>query len=517
MKSPHSPTRGRRALGIALALALGSAMLAAPPADAQDSVNRQDEVVNIVLGPGEGADEALAILRSDDKLETNDYVSTVVELKNAIAYEVVFPVREAVGLEKGVARSVVTAPQDGSAPRQFIVFSTTEEQTPSILRMIEALDVRDVANTQGSTRYAYRARYRLASDLLTALRNTRLTQLARVFADDLSNTIYMDDTKFVMEKTMEYLSFFDVPAPQVEFDVRVFELQESDVRKIGLDWDAWKRSLGGSIGATGNLFEGLDKFARLDALLVLDASTLADFLNYTTQNGHARVLKRARITATNLQPAIISENRRVPFVTYERTERNLPNYVIEEKNVTTDASGEIDPGEEPVEGPRVVAIVPPVNSRRVDRGTDSEGLEIFIQPVIGADAITADIDVTLGTADDVDSLDRPIVTTQRVQNQVTLVNGQELLLGTLEREHTVKATRGIPGLKDIPYVGKAFGVEVSHKDSGRLFVLATPSFPNFIYGARDILELKTRPVLETSDGTPSIVKSLDQPVLEPGD
>ena len=50
------------------------------------AVNQQDEVVNLLLRPDEGPQDVLRILRSDDKAETNRYVTKAFELKNTTAY-----------------------------------------------------------------------------------------------------------------------------------------------------------------------------------------------------------------------------------------------------------------------------------------------------------------------------------------------------------------------------------------------------------------------------------------------
>ncbi|MGF1573616.1 MAG: hypothetical protein ACFCU1_11165 [Sumerlaeia bacterium] len=46
------------------------------------AVNQQDEIINIPIAPGQSIDDAIAILRSDDKFETNEYVTQAVEVFN---------------------------------------------------------------------------------------------------------------------------------------------------------------------------------------------------------------------------------------------------------------------------------------------------------------------------------------------------------------------------------------------------------------------------------------------------
>ena len=460
------------------------------PAQQQPAVadNNQDEVINIDLRPGEGPQDVVRILRSDDKFETNDYVTEAFEVFNTPSYELKSFIDVAVGQEKGQVRAVTTKPDDGSAPRYFIVVTTTPDQLESIERKIRTLDVPGLINSQGSSRYALRVRYRLASELAAVLKGTRLTSTAKVYADDLTNTIYFDDSESVVKAVHDYVRFFDVPAPQIEFDVRIIEVREEDTRKLGLDWEAWKRTLGGQITFSGNYFEGGATFGRIDGLLTLDASVLADFLNYAAQQGSARIVKRSRLTASNLKPAVISESRHIPF--YDYVARDRSSSVLTESNPRVDSAGEFDPDNpRQLGGTRPLAIVPPNSYRRTDLSDDEEGLQIFIQPVIGLNSVLARVEIDVNTLSGYDQQDRPLISNQRLSNQFTIHNGETLLLGTIEREQVVEARRGIPGLKSVPVLRYLFSVEGYRESRSRLFLIATPKLSNVTYQAMTLAEL----------------------------
>lgn len=474
-------------------LLLASTFCATAQTQPDRAVNQQDEVVTLDLADFQGADDVARILRSDNKLQTNSYVTKAFELRHTTAYEMIGVVTKALNLEQGVATGAVTLPADGSVPRNFLVVSTTQAQMPSIAALIEALDVPGLVNSQGVTRKAIRVKYRKASDLAAALRNTRLTTLARVYADDSTNTLYYDDSDYVMQRIDEYVSFFDVPAPQVEFDVQIIEVRQDRSDKLGVDWDAWKRTVGGQVDVTGNWFEGGDRFARLDGLLTLDANVLAQFLNYTVQSGTATLVQRSRLTASNLRPAVISDKRRVPFQEYVRTTQAAS--LLTEANNRVDAADEREPGEPGVAGTRVVTITAQTTNRLGEIGAGEEGIFVSIQPVIGTEAVTADVRIAVNTVSGYDQLGKPIVSLQDLSNQFTIASGQQLLLGTLERETTVEGRSGIPGLKDVPVIKYLFSVETRRTQKSRLFIVANPTFRGVGYGAATLAESKTAPVL----------------------
>lgn len=485
----------RKAL-VAAAFASSHALLLAQTQPPQ-AVNQQDEVVTIDLEKHQGEDDVVRILRSDDKLQTNEYETRAIEMKHALPYELIQTMSQAVGLEDGVIRGAMTQPKGDEPQRRFLVVTTTREQMPSVLETIRALDVPEMVSSQGRARKAIRVKYRKASDLAAVLKGTRLSSIGRVFADDLTNTVYYDDSEYVMAKTEEYAKFFDVPIPQVEFDVQIVEVREDDASKLGLDWDAWKRSVGGQVDVTGNWFEGGEKFARMDGLLTLDANVLAQFLNYTVQSGTANLVQRSRLTASNLKPAVISDKRRVPFQDYVRTAQT--GAILTEANVRVDSVDEQDPDEANVTGPRVVAITPPVFNKLTEIGAGEEGIVVNIQPVIGTEAVTADVKIAVNTVTGHDQLGKPIVALQDLTNQFTLINGQPLLLGTLEREMTVEGRSGIPGLKDIPVIKYLFSVETDRKQKSRLFIVANPTFRHVGYDAANLAEAKTEPVLSIEE------------------
>ena len=154
-------------------IAVVSVLCVVPVALAQqqppEATNGQDERVNVDVPTSMLPDGTLSILRSGDKLETNHYVSEVVELQNGIAYELLPHVLKAVGPEKGSTRVMKYTPPDGGRTRYFIQVVTTEEQMPSVIRTIKALDLPDVKSSTGDARYAIRMKYRAASEVANVI------------------------------------------------------------------------------------------------------------------------------------------------------------------------------------------------------------------------------------------------------------------------------------------------------------------------------------------------------------
>ncbi|MFH0795013.1 MAG: hypothetical protein V2A74_13380 [bacterium] len=457
-----------------------------PPA----AINAQDERVNI--NKEVGADVSnFTIFRSGDKAEINRYYSEVIELKRAVGFEVLPHVLRAVERERGVARALRFKDADTGQERHFIQVITTVEQMPSVIATIKALDLPGVVSWEGDAKYHYRLKYRRASEVADVLSRTSLTAEGRAAADDATNTIYVQDSESDTKRHIAAIKFYDVPAPQVEFEVLAVEIDKDKEARLGLDWDSWKRALGGQFEFTGNRFEGGDSFARLDALVVVDAGMLASFLNYTVQNGTGEVRTRTNVTASNNRAAIVSSLKRIPSFGYT-TFINAPAELTEATPGVT-ASGEDSSG---AVGSRPVVIMPPTLSLLGQTSVDSaspgassvdpsllvgekaEGIYLRIQPTIGTETVTADVRVVVNSLAGYTKLDAPIISERLITTTVALDDEKPFSLGGLEKETTVKVRRGIPGLRDLPWVKYLFSVEAETTEQSKIYIVVTPRVRN---------------------------------------
>ncbi len=68
----------------------------------------------------------------------------------------------------------------------------------------------------------------------------------------------------------------------------------------------------------------------------------------------------------------------------------------------------------------------------------------------------------------------PGFNTNRLQTKLPLKDGEQILLGGLVEQTTTTAKNGIPFLKDIPVVGRAFSTTSDSKNDQELMILITP-------------------------------------------
>lgn len=444
------------------------------------AVNNQDETVNIQAPPQMNKDGVMTIFRSGDKKEVYHYISRVVPLEHAKGAEIWPHVNNAVKMEKGNSRVLKYTPPGSDKAKEFIQVVTTREQMPSVVETIKMLDRKNVRSDLGTTLTSIRLKYRLASDMKKVIDATTITGEGLSFADDKSNTIHFQDSLSDSEYTISVLDFFDVPPPQVEFDIQVIETRQKNSEDIGLDWMAWKRNLGGQLDISGNVFEGGEAFSRLDWLLTLDPEVLASFLNYAVDEGSAELVHRTRVTGNNINPAVLSYSRPVRYYDYENTYQSPSQLTESNPDVTADGEG--------AAGNRIVNTVPPSRAERILLDEYHEGMVITIDPVIGSEMVTARVYIDANFLSGYDEQDRPILTEQHYESEVTLQDGGSLRLGAIEKEREIEYRSGIPYLKDIPLVKRLFSVKTKRTEESRLHIIASPRYVNnVIYGQKQTL------------------------------
>ncbi|MBI3875171.1 MAG: hypothetical protein HY300_04270 [Verrucomicrobia bacterium] len=107
------------------------------------------------------------------------------------------------------------------------------------------------------------------------------------------------------------------------------------------------------------------------------------------------------------------------------------------------------------------------------------GIQLSVQPLINEDGLVV-MDIVqnveqLGPSQKIDNNDVPTTTKRNAQARVAVKDGETIILGGFISTQKSKSTSGVPGLKDIPYLGYLFK---STKDTSKrveLIVLIRPT------------------------------------------
>lgn len=455
-----------------------------------NQVNQQNEQLNLDKGIAAGV-ETIRVLRAEEKATFNDYVTEVFELRNAEAIEILPLILDTVRAEGGSA-SIVKQEfyTPGSSAEaglsnvdvSYLQVVAPEFQIDSIRRLVAVLDKPGVRSESGVRYNHIRLAHRNAQEVADIIQNTVLSPVGNVSVDKLTNTVYIEDGVSDAERALMTAAFYDVPPPQVEIHVNIIELEGNDDKILGLEWDAWKETLTG-----GYIFEYAENYSPSsnafvggNAIVALGGDGLARFINYMADNGTADVVSRTTLMATNCDTASFSNMTPLPNYRYELDNVGLGTLAqvrYDEEIINTAVLAAAGNGD-PIAG--VTNIFGHLNGTNADffrlreYFEHHEGIALTVTPTIGTDSITLDVDALLNTLVDNTSQETPVVASRDMQSNVNLEFGETLKLGSFDRKAEVIDERGIPVLKDIPYLGYIFKREVTVRRDKKVVIFLTP-------------------------------------------
>jgi len=413
------------------------------------------------------------LTRTAPGLTKNNYVGRVYEVHQTNAIEIQSYLLRTLAYEGGVCEvmGLDSAKDEEGKSVQYLFVTAPDFMIPGIDEIVETCDRpgfkfydatgADYGSGPGAIHYI--GKHRTASELVAILSGTELGNVGAFlfppFADDSTNSIYVVENPTDIADDLAALAMFDKPPLQVDLEVIIYEINERNLSKLGLDWDAWKRFITGSldyssVGSSSFWFDhNIDSF---DTLISLDARVLADFLNYTAQTGTARVDTTARLTMVNSEdnPGGLSGGVR-------GTSTGIPAVV-----------------ESIVEFPytAIAEDVGPTNSTNSrNDATRFSGIRVEILPFIATESITLQVGAVVNSVVGyTKNADIPLISSSHASSVVNLKDGSPLVLSGLKKSEQIRSRVGIPGLKDLPVVRYLFSKEITNTSESQILVVLKP-------------------------------------------
>ncbi len=430
----------------------------------------QDEQLN--LDPDDGQ---IRILRTNQKVLLNDYVSAIIPLNNASPRELRGPIRTLVRKEGGEADVL----QDKVNNQNYLQVTCPAFQLSYVEAAIKALDEEWVKERiDGSAEMYYLAKFR---DIEKVLNITRFYVSPEfVFrVDKNNNALFYRDQPPLIGLQNWGLSQVDIPPNQMMMDVAIYEVSTANNLLLGHDFLSWKNGPGRNlfrvaygwardvvdIDIPGGKIHTTDKsgpflYAAYDAVL------LSSYVDFLRTKGKARLLNRSQVTAKSGYPATVTTVDDV--VTFERT---LGAY----------SSPEIDPtglgGIVPPEGEEVDVELTSYRQPTLDyvKQDATVGINVTILPVIGQKSSEVGVRVEVSDINGFTPAGTPIIEKREVDSKVTLAPGEPYVIGGLTRKANVSATGKVPLLGSIPVLGYLFGHETESASESQVIIVLTPA------------------------------------------
>lgn len=251
-----------------------------------------------------------------------------------------------------------------------------------------------------------------------------------------SNSLLVSGPEKRLDALERLLPQLDVTRPQVLIRAVLFETTQGDTLDFGVSFGRARSGAGLAGGVNTN---------KLDTSLaspggtfgIFDGNVLAVALNALRKDSHADILSTPQVLALSGERGKISVGQNVPFitgrVTGEAASVDSPFQTIERRDVGI----RLD----------VTPVVTPGGLVVMDVFTSSDSI---------ADSLTAS----------------DIVTNQRsINTTVQITSGQAVLLGGLISNESREQESSVPGLGDIPLIGRLFRSTSDSHQRTRLYVL----------------------------------------------
>ncbi len=392
------------------------------------------------------------------------------------------------------SQSLVERVNYAAKQKNYILVSTGEDFLPYIDDLIAKIDQPGVTDEFGSvidgtgiTRIAYRPNYRAAEDIVRIINDVLRSPAGYAYLNAESNLIYWKDDRVAALGILAWVKYLDRPLPQVNLRVNYYEIRESKLRDIGVDYLAWKNGPGLNLFeagySAGNIFSneailqligGATKFADI----AKDFSTGWGYGGFMTAPqfdlSFVRILQQsgnAKLAATTNLTFINTPIYDLPALNQTRTYQAYltPDYQNISKNADDRTSVEVGGGSN-----LLLQITDPV----VCFGAEAGEIDTLGQIPANADFYRKNhgnllFNYHIRQKSVVERSNRgdEVGNSSILSGDLTLGLGLEKLLVSYEKETEVEQTIGIPFLSDIPYLKYLFGVTTTMRE--RIYIVVT--------------------------------------------
>lgn len=301
-----------------------------------------------------------------------------------------------------------------------------------------------------------------AKDVAAVLKG--MVKPKEIFVDDKLNLIVMRDTADVIRVAERMIAAQDMAEPEVMLDVEVLEVGTSLLDNIGIQYPSQiSYSVVGAAGTAGSATLS-ELRNRGSGMVRVSLSDPALIINMLHQDGDTNLLANPRIRVKNREKANIHIGDKVPVITNTTTATGLISQSITYLDV---------------------------------------GLKLDVEPTVYLDSEVG-IKVGLEVSNIVKQIQNTNgsltyqIGTRNASTSLRLKDGETQILAGLINKEDRKAGNGIPGLGQLPILGRLFSSRSDTASKTEVVLLITPRV------VRNIIRPES-PIEEFPSGTSSMV------------
>jgi len=265
-----------------------------------------------------------------------------------------------------------------------------------------------------------------------------------VFDKDL-NSVTIRDTPQVLELAEKLIAIWDKPKGEVLIDLEIMEVSRLKLRQLGVSFD--QNVVGARYGEAPTDSSKTTSWFNLKGL---DFSK-ADNFSVSLPLAYLQFLESDTETKIVAQP-------RLPGVSDEEI-----NYKVGQKIPIPKTSF----------SPLIAGGLNQQPITQIDQW--DVGIEVKIKPKVHLEKeVTLEMDIKVTSIGGKGYADIPIIQNREIKNVMRFKDGETKLIAGLLRDEERKTLKGIPGLKDIPVLGRLFGAEDTTIEQTDMILTITP-------------------------------------------
>ncbi len=307
----------------------------------------------------------------------------------------------------------------------------------------------------GITRSVFVPQYRSSQKMVDIMVKTGIpsnategaNQDAVVAYDPATNLIYWKDSVRKDEDLKKYLAWLDRPVPQFTLTLNVYEIRDSDLMDLGIDYLAWKNGPGLNLLDVGAKY--LEGSALTDAFgpygfFLFAPSFDFSFVRILQQNGRARLATSASLTIATGQDASM-----VFVPTFQNVTKDLKfaAAVVGSPNSKFDF--------------KVTSPVIALSGKTDKDGLLGTGVEDYAKQT---GVLTFNYALYMKNVVERNNHGDELFEESTTSSAGVIQTGSERLLSRWEKEENVEQTIGVPFLCELPVLKYIFGTTTTTKE-----------------------------------------------------
>ena len=274
-----------------------------------------------------------------------------------------------------------------------------------------------------------------------------------------ANIIVISDMQDNIPPIMKMIAELDKPIPNINIAIRFIETQLDTSRGIGLDWSRRPLQLGGT---TDSLSANWPISMNNMTIATLSPTQFMSAMDIMEAEGKSKLLSSPQVTtldnheaSTDVVTTVYIEGN----IQKNTQNNNMSQYRTDNQgNLVSNQFGSMN-------------FLNQITEKDI-------GIKLTVTPRINHVSkitlvVNASVEALLGAAEV--TTDKPRSTKRTVKTQVTVTDGDTVILGGLITENTIENKKYVPVLSSLPLLGRFFQSTAIEKEQRELLIFITPS------------------------------------------